>query len=82
MYLGNGQVLWTSMGRNKTLPPSTSPPFVGEIAGVNTAPLDGCLIVRELGPGGRKVSNTNSTATYSTWSGMGLVRLYLANESS
>ena len=43
MYLGNGQVLWTSMGRNKTLPPSTSPPFVGEIAGVNTASLGGYL---------------------------------------
>ena len=31
------------MGRNKTLPPSTSPPFVGEIAGVNTASLGGYL---------------------------------------
>ena len=30
-------------GRNKTLPPFTSLPFVCEITGVNTASLGGCL---------------------------------------
>ena len=35
----SGRVLWTCTGRNKTLPPSTSFPFMGEIAGVNTASL-------------------------------------------
>ena len=35
-------VLWTYMGR-KTLPPSTSLPVVGEIAGVNTASMGGYL---------------------------------------
>ena len=35
---GSAPVLWTYMGR-KTLPPSTSLPVMGEIAGVNTASL-------------------------------------------
>ena len=39
---GSGQVLWTYTGR-KTLPPSTSLQVMGEIAGVNTAPLGGYL---------------------------------------
>ena len=39
---GSGPVLWTFMGR-KTLPPFTSLPAMGEIAGANTAPLGGCL---------------------------------------
>ena len=39
-----GRVLWICTGRNKTLPPSTSLPVMGEIAGVNTAALDGCLL--------------------------------------
>ena len=34
----SGQVLWTYMGR-KMLPPSTSLPVVGKIAGVNTTSL-------------------------------------------
>ena len=34
--LSSGQVLWTSTGRNKTLPPSTSLPAMGGTAGVNT----------------------------------------------
>ena len=40
---GSGQVLSTCTGGNKTLTPSTSPPVTGEIAGVNTASLGGCL---------------------------------------
>ena len=36
--VGSGQVLWTCRGRNKTLSPSTSLPFMGEIAVVNTSP--------------------------------------------
>ena len=40
--LGSGPVLWTYTGR-KTLPPSTSLPVMGEIAGVNTASLGGYL---------------------------------------
>ena len=44
IYLwGSGQVLWTCTGRNRTLPPSTSLPVMGKIAGVNTAPLRGYL---------------------------------------
>ena len=39
---GSGLVLWTFTGR-KTLPPSTSLPVMGEIAGVNTASLGGYL---------------------------------------
>ena len=39
----NGQVLWICRGRNKTIPPGTSPPVLGEIAGVNTASLGGYL---------------------------------------
>ena len=34
---------WTCTGRNKTLPPSTSLPVMGEIAGVNMASLGGYL---------------------------------------
>ena len=61
-HLGSGQVLWTCAGRNKTLPPSTSLPVTGEIAGVNTTSLGG-----RQGPDGRKRSTMNSTATCSTW---------------
>ena len=39
----SGQVLWTYTGMNKTLPPSTSLPGMGEIAGVNTVSLGGYL---------------------------------------
>ena len=39
---GSGPVLWTYTGR-KTLPPFTSLPGMGEIAGANTASLGGCL---------------------------------------
>ena len=39
--VGSGQVLLTCTGRNKTLPPSTGLPVMGEIAGVNTASPDG-----------------------------------------
>ena len=39
---GSGPVLWTYTGR-KTLPPFTSVPVIGEIAGVNTASLGGYL---------------------------------------
>ena len=41
-FQGSGPVLWTYMGR-KTLPPFTSLPVMGEIAGVNTASLVGYL---------------------------------------
>ena len=39
---GSGPVLWTYTGR-KTLPPFTSLPVMGEIAGVNTALVGGYL---------------------------------------
>ena len=39
---GSGLVLWTYTGR-KTLPPSTSLPLMGDMAGVNTASLGGYL---------------------------------------
>ena len=39
---GSVPVLWTYTGR-KTLPPFTSLPVMGEIAGVNTASLGGYL---------------------------------------
>ena len=41
--LGSGLVFCTCTGRNKTLPPSTSLPVVGEPAGINMASLGGCL---------------------------------------
>ena len=47
----SGQDLWTCTGR-KTLPPSTSLPVMGEIAGVNTTSLGGYL---------------HSTKTKATW---------------
>ena len=72
------------MGR-KTLPPSTSLPAMGEIADVNTASLGVYLhctkVVRRQGPDGRKASTMNSTATFSTWRGMGSVRLYFGNHT-
>ena len=42
LKLGSGPVLWPYTVR-KTLPPSTSLPVMGEIAGVNTASLGGYL---------------------------------------
>ena len=42
--MGTGQVVRTCTGRNKTLPPSTSLPVMGEIAGVNTASLGGYIL--------------------------------------
>ena len=50
--VGSGQVVWACTGKNKTLPPSTSLPVMGEIAGVNTASLGGYL---------------HSTKTRATW---------------
>ena len=43
VYLASGQVLRICTERNKTFPPSTSLPVMGEIAGVNTASLGGYL---------------------------------------
>ena len=37
--VGTGPVLWICAGRNKTFPPSSSLPGMGEITGVNTASL-------------------------------------------
>ena len=42
-WKGSGQVIWTCTGRNKTLPPSTSLPVMGEIAGIKTASLGAYL---------------------------------------
>ena len=39
----SGLVLWTCTGGNKTLPLPTGLPVFGEIPGVNTALLGGCL---------------------------------------
>ena len=44
------QVLWTYTGR-KMLPPSTSLPVMGEIAGVNTASLGGYLHISKTRAG-------------------------------
>ena len=66
---GSGPVLWTYAGR-KTLPPSTSLPVMDKIAGVSRHHWADIFIVRRQGPDGRKGS-TNSTATCSTWRGMG-----------
>ena len=46
-----GSVLWTCTGWNKTLPPSTSLPVMGEIAGVNTASLGGYLHISKTRAG-------------------------------
>ena len=43
LYVGSGQVLWACTGRNKMLPPPTSLPVMGKIAGVNTTSLGGYL---------------------------------------
>ena len=43
LYVGSGQVLWACTGRNKMLPPSTSLPVMGKIAGVTTTSLGGYL---------------------------------------
>ena len=39
LAVGNGQVLWTRTGKEKTLKPSVSLPFMGEVAVVKTASL-------------------------------------------
>ena len=39
------------------------------------------FVVRRQGPDGRKGSMVNSTATCSTWRGMGSARLYFAHDS-
>ena len=72
---GSGRVLWTYSGR-KTLPPSTSLPVMGEIAGVNTALLGGYF--HNTKTRDRRKGSTNSTATCLTWRGMGSARLCFA----
>ena len=76
---GSGPVLWTYTG-GKTLPPSTSVPVSGETVATRHHWAD-IFIVRRQGPDGRKGSTMNSTATCSTWRGMGSVRLYFAQDS-
>ena len=68
------------MGR-KTLPSSTTLPVMGEMAGVNTASLGEYLHKTKSRAGGRKGFTIKSTATCSTWRGMGSVRLYFAQDS-
>ena len=78
---GSGPVLWTYAGRKTLLPPLTSLPVMGEIAGVNTASLGGYLHSTKKGPDGRKGSTMNSTAMCLTWRGMGSIMLYFAQDS-
>ena len=54
---------------------------MGEIAGVSGHHWAYIFIVRRQGPDGRKGSTMSSTATCSTWRGMGLLRLYFALDS-
>ena len=63
------------MGR-KTLPPSTSLPVKGEVAGVNTASL-GVYLLHSTKTRARWAEG----ATCSTWRWMGFVSLYFARDS-
>ncbi len=76
---GSGPVLRTYTGW-KTLPPSTSLPVMGEIAGVNTASLGGYL--RSTKTRARWAEGFHELqATCSTWRGMGSARLYVVQDS-
>ena len=74
--LGSGPVLWIYTGR-KTPLPSTSLPVVGEKLVSTRHHWADIFIVRRQGPDGRKDSTMNSTATCSTWRGMGLSLIHI-----
>ena len=73
--------LWTCMGWNKRLPPFMSLPVMGEIAGVNTAPLGRSSWFEEKGQMGGRVPQW--TQWPHVWPGerWALVRLYFAHDS-
>ena len=79
--LAEWAVLWICTGRNKTFPHSTSLPVMSEIAGVIRHHGADFFIVPMQGSDGRKGSTMNSTATCSTWRGMGSARFNLALDS-
>ena len=77
--MGSGQVLvWEGLGRSR--PPRVAQSWVKQLVSTphHWARI---FIVRRQGPDGREGSTMNSTATCSTWRGMGSVRLYLARDS-
>ena len=77
----SGLVLWTYTGR-KTLPPSTSLPVMGEIAGVNTASLGGYLYSTKTRTRWAEGFHDELHGhVSSTWRRMGSVRLYFARDS-
>ena len=63
IIVGSGQVLWTCTGRNKTLPPSTSLPVMGEIVLSTWHHWADIFIVWRKEPDGWKGSMMNSMAT-------------------
>ena len=69
------------MGRNKTLPPSTGLPVMGETAGENKVSLGGYLHSLKKGARWAEWFHDNTKATCLTWKGMGSVRLYFAHDS-
>ena len=81
LSMSSGQVLGTCKRRNKALPPSASLPVMDEIAGVNTASLGGNLHSSKKRARWAEGFTMNSTATCSTWRGMGSVRLYFARDT-
>ncbi len=78
--VGSGQVVWACTGKNKTLPPSTSLPVMGEIAGVRMASVGGYFPSSKTRASWRMGSTMNWTAWRSTGRGKGSVWIYLARE--
>ena len=66
------------IGRNKTLPPSTSLPVTVEIAGVTMALLGGCLHSLKTTVRWAEGFHDELNGHIFNWRGMGSVRLYLA----
>ena len=81
LIVGSGQVLWTCTGRNKTFPPSTSRPVLGEIAGVNTASLGAYLHSSKTRARWAEGFHDELNGHVFSWRGMGSVRLYFARDS-
>ena len=67
-------------GIRRSRPPRVSQLWIKQLVSTRHHWTD-ILIVRTQGPDGRKGSTMNSTATCSTWRGMGSVRLYFAQDS-
>ena len=67
-------------GLRRSRPPRVSQLWMKQLVSTQSHWAD-IFIVRRIGPDGRKCSTMISTATCSTWRGMGSARLYFAQDS-